>query len=116
MQREDYNQATPNSTKLLHFHGEPTFGSMKRRRGNHDSTILQHLRPRDVETAVRTLAVGGPATSLMDDDVAGLKSEVAGSDKPPTNAEANAERDKNIGVDCAGGSESRSRLHRSSSG
>ncbi|KAI6022357.1 hypothetical protein PISMIDRAFT_16260 [Pisolithus microcarpus 441] len=36
----------------------------------------------------------------MDDDVAGLKSEVARSDKPPTNAEANAEQDKNIGVDC----------------
>ncbi|KAI6015480.1 hypothetical protein PISMIDRAFT_15255 [Pisolithus microcarpus 441] len=67
---------------------------MKRRRGNYDSTILQHLRPRDVETVVRALAVGGPATSLMDDDAAGLKSEVAGSDKLHTDAEANAEPDK----------------------
>ncbi|KIK19140.1 hypothetical protein PISMIDRAFT_683467 [Pisolithus microcarpus 441] len=73
MRRGDYNQETSNSTKLFHIHGEPTFGSTERRRGNSDSTILQHFRPSDMETAVRALEVGGPVALLMDDDVPGVK-------------------------------------------
>ncbi|KAI6017992.1 hypothetical protein BKA83DRAFT_4316749 [Pisolithus microcarpus] len=92
LRRGDYHQEMSRSTKLIHFHVKPTFESMERRRRSDDSSILQYLRPSDAETAVRALAVGGavegPVALLMDDDVAGVKSEVAGSDKLPTDAEA----------------------------
>ncbi|KAI6164171.1 hypothetical protein EDD17DRAFT_378937 [Pisolithus thermaeus] len=89
---------------------------MKRRGGNHKSTILQHLNPQDMEAAVITLAVGGPVTLLVDDDVTGARGEVAGSDGLPTDMEANFQPQKHIGVDSAGESGSRLQLHRSSSG
>lgn len=81
-------------------------------RRNDDSTILQHFRPSDTETAIRAPGVGGPVALLMDDDVPGVSGEVTGSDKLPTDAEANAGLEKTS----AGESESRFWLHRSSSG
>lgn len=70
---------------------------MKLCRGrHHDFTVPRHLCPRDMETAVLTLVVGGPLTLLMDGDVPGIRSEVTGSDGPPTDTGANVEPDKRI--------------------
>lgn len=87
---------------------------MKLRRGNHESIVLRRLRPRDV--AVISVAVGGPETLLMDEDMVEVKGEVAGSDELPADVEANVDPVKNFGADRAGESEGRSRACRSSSG
>lgn len=114
MLRGDYREATPISIKLLHFHedtmrsSESAFRSMKLRRGNHDSIVLRRLRPRDVAASVISVAAG--ETSLVDEDTAEVKGEVAGSDE----LLADVDPDENIGADRAGESEGRSRVCRSS--
>ncbi|KAI5981821.1 hypothetical protein EDD15DRAFT_2203625 [Pisolithus albus] len=94
----NYNQATPSSTISTSTENQP----LDRWNDAEGTTTLRH------SNACVRVTWNLPSEYWRQevqqhrmDDVAGLKREVAGSYKLPTNAEANAEPDKDIGVYCA---------------